>query len=63
MESLPEETQKEMKEAMKNGKLDEFFEKNLEKQNNWFHIIERLLKPNAMNAFGFSVLKDEFINN
>ena len=53
MESLPEETQKEMKEAMKNGKLDEFFEKNLEKQNNWFHIIERLLKPNAMNAFGF----------
>ena len=63
MESLPEETQKEMKEAMKNGKLDEFFEKNLEKQNNWFHIIERLLKPNAMNAFGFLVLKDEFINN
>jgi len=34
MESLPEETQKQMKEAMKNGKLDEFFEENIKVDNN-----------------------------
>jgi len=33
MESLPEETQKEMKEAIKNGKLDEFFKENIKNQD------------------------------